>query len=470
MAAHNPSLPWETLSSRYTPNFVKLTNTKVAATPSFIGRKPEKGERGDTYYRNIFEFQPHARPVLYKFAVALRRQASKDAKKLLQRHANIGEPASHDDIIVSDLIARSITPAIHRWRTSLYNGHPLHLPPGPKLCSSQVTLCRHKTGRRCNCVLPRSQRRYAAFYPLVYPCRWPCDNHSPPKDDFDVEFSRAVMKILLARNEAVPILLALKTPKNAPVEDPEERGVFLTNCDSCGQKWRPYLHNTLLAYIGLNILYGLPEIWHPRAKREPWHDYRDTNTYQSFVAALKDGASHSRGDAEHFPQVDFFEMPTCWTLMPFHQKYADRAPVRVSQGSNNGGSKPRPGTMPFSSFAGKNADRKRELYNTPTAFDARGATLFLRENGLPSEIINMILPLAGDEAWSFAVPDDPLNPRNKPMLTRYLEQCWNGIVLSSLLLEASKEVRPDGLIRSVFAAMSAFDGIGAYTHYSTSWR
>lgn len=444
MAHNSAELPWENLASKFHPEFAKVSNKKIIETPSTISIKLDDLPARPSCFNQSCGSSHHS-PSVIAFAKRLGEQANADARRLRDSMSARCPPAQPDDIIISDSVARRITPSVQRYRMLQHNDssndsrHCLSQPP-PQL-GSAIPLCTHDIGLSCGCILPLPYRRYSAF----------CfDTKQTGMRIFPVEtatldpfFSQQIFSILMSQNEAVPVMRALASDRRIDCVGAGFPGCMVT--------FQRALYAALNPYIILNVLFVRPETWDPRFKRQTWHDYRDTSLYQNLVTEAKGGREpprHGRCPSQ-YPHLDFFEIPERWWLMPFEMKKANLPPIRIraSQRLNFMARLPL-GTMPYSNFAGNIAARRAEMPTRPSAFHPARTALLLRGQGLPREIIDMIMPLAGDDAWVFRVADDPLNARNRQALSEYLKRCWDSIVLTACLF--AKEGTTDGVTNAIY--------------------
>lgn len=427
MAHNTSSLPWETLTSRWEPSFVRLSNTQYHRRPSTIeirlGTQPDFWASRESRLPDL--------PSLSGFATTFRDCAVAEARQLRQRLSRFAKPANNlNDIIISAPVARRITPHLLKYRTSLEEESSCALPKPHPRPDASIPLCTHQTGLACGCILPLPYRRWAAF---CVPLETNHDSQGTidilPTDAF---FSQVVLAILLSQDEIQPILRLVASSND--VVDAKSAVSQSSGSIGCYRAYRSVLREAMRPYILLNAFYQLRETWHPDAKREAWHDYRDTDLYQTLMCLVKGGLAPVSGShASLGPHQSFFEMPEAWSLMPFTIKKPTLAPIRIRSGTWD--TRLPMGTMPFSSFAGRNAARRAEMKLVDSQFHSQSTARFLQDKGLPMEIVDMIIPLAERDTWHFAVSDDPLNIRNRPSLLRYLQRCWDIILLCTLFLE-----------------------------------
>lgn len=427
--AHNTSdLPWEALTASWEPNFVRLSNLKLTHTPSTIQITYKK-------YQKTHQSLRYVLPDLVKFAQSFRECAVAEALRLTPTRPTHSKRTKLTDIIISKAVARRITPHVRRYRASLPEDDEIAIKKPSSSQRAPTTLCTHSFGISCGCILPLPYTRLAAFCPrLGY-------DHCIPEEvdasDVNRKLSGAILAILLTQNEIQPILAAVGSADYIdPMMGITTRGDSSWLPDST-LMFKSVLREAVRPYITLNALCQMRETWHPAAKLQPWHDYRDTDVYQQLVTNIKGRLEPELGAVAkpyHWYHRRFFEMPEAWSLMPFMGKRHDLPPVRFDPTSGFLPKRLPLGTMPYASFAGSNRDRRAKLKWVKSKFQAPFASKFLHDKGLPMEIVDVIISLANDSTWDFVVPDDPLNNKNRPVLLRYLQHCWDTIVLCTLLL------------------------------------
>ncbi|KAJ6790359.1 hypothetical protein PWT90_08555 [Aphanocladium album] len=428
-----------TLASKWQPDFVLVSNRKYTARPSRIAIKLKNYV---PFYTSIDEESPSSS----KFAKAFRECAVAEAQQLMRRFDHLSKPIKPTDIIIDDAVAMRITPHLLHFRASLHDGSPYSLKQPPPSTDAPIPLCTHQQGLECGCILPLMYRRLSAF----------CSAENT-KGDFSTApkvhsyLSEVVLSILITENEMQPVISIVASPYKKLTYMDRVRGGSVLGC-RC-DIYEHVLRAAMFPYIILNALCQRRETWDPAAKLQPWHDYRDTNLYQVLISRVKGGLKPKSSILTYRRlHQSFFEMPETWSLMPFKLKKVNLPPVRISSVDAEDSSRVELGTMPFSSFAGSNKARRAEMKWVNSKFQGDSTAKLLHDKGLPMEIIDIIVALAEEDTWKFAVPDDPLNMRNRPVLLKYLRRCWDIILLCTLMFDQQSVQR--SLEREVFGENS----------------
>ncbi|KAJ3493170.1 hypothetical protein NLG97_g4904 [Lecanicillium saksenae] len=412
MAHKTSTLPWENLTSVWETGFLRLSNTKYTNKPSSIAVKLPKFVPS---YENIEEHSPPSS----EFAKTLGECAITEAQQLKQRFAHVGKIAKPTDIIISDAVARRITPHLLQFRTFYDDNSALSLREPPPHSYKPVPLCTHNQGLDCGCILPLPYRRLLAFCPSAKTDD--DENESSNGPGIRRYFAEIILSVLITENEMQPILSIVTSPYDILRNDYFVRAKRFTFLGPA--IYRKVLYGAMCLYIILNALCELRETWDPAAKLLPWHDYRDTNLYQGLISGVK-GRLQADSTDNIYQRLhqSFLEMPETWSLMPFKFKRLNLPPVRLKSDDHWTEHRLALGTMPFSSFAGSNKARRSEMEWLNSKFQGGSSAKFLHEKGLPMEIVNIIMALAEMDTWKFIVPDDPLNIGNRPVLLKYLQR------------------------------------------------
>lgn len=450
--AHNARrLPWASLSSQCEPKLVRVSNAgdgtpsdiKIGFKLTELIDENDDESVSEEYDSEESDFEPNNNPgfphrhrlrAASPFTTRLQQLALEDGEKLMQRLSRRWAPAGPDDIIISDGVARRITPPLLRYRKTRWYKYVEVRGTAPKP-GEEIPLCTHETTKEldCGCILPLYFRRYSAFCCLF---NAECAKNGCPmwENDQPREFSRAIVMVLLSYNEPEPIVRALVSSKD-PTSPGHERTF---NCDTRARGFDKHIvRNALHPYLILNTIYLLRQVWDPSCKRHAWwHDYRDTALYQNLLMNITGTKGHARRSDSDKPQIsryphqDFFEMPPGWESASFtHMNLPGHWQRSRSLWANH----PRLGTMPFKSLAGNLEARRRHLGVPVSEFSPPAAAEFLRDKGLPTEVVNDIISMAEEGRYFFPIPDNPLNPLNKRFIHLYLDNCWNTIVLCGLV-------------------------------------
>lgn len=415
MSQSDARMSWKGLASQFDPAFVRLNATKIAPTPSAIVLKAGEDSKVETD-RFVASFM----------------EAMKDDVRAMQVAATAAASAlGPSTVYIDDEATKVIAPIIERMRAPIAT-------PEPSTEDTTVTnnssakvepLCTHpKQEKPCSCSIPLWTRQLTwlsdaddEFMRRGY--RWYSE-----EDNYALDYCHA----MLLDSELLPSLVRAQplVVENSLGHSSVHRGY--TYYELQGQLRRIYemtLGRAMLPFLALSILRVLPETWDADAKREPWHDYRDTVLYQTMIATACAGTVRRHGEMSCFPHNSFFDVPDFgWPLMPWVQKGESRIPNKLLQRGLQFGKETMVGRgkLPFDKFVASRKGVRRRLKRGERDVDEEEARTALGRRGLPNEVVDAIIDMADEEGqpWRLVVKDDPLHPANRKVLDSYLEYCW----------------------------------------------
>lgn len=426
-------IPWKCLASQFEPAFVRLNATEIASTPSAIVTKKDMNSEAD----------------LTVFVIAVMEVMTEDIKKMQIAAAGSAIAASAitaSDVYIDDDATKLISPTIERMRAPVLkagssSSHHVASSPEEAASANAHSLCTHNKEAACACPIPLWTRQVSWLSEaddtfMTRGFKWYLDEHNYGLDYFQA--------MLLHEDELLPSL-----ERSRPlVAENSLRGqsvyrsyTYFDLHSSLRIVYESTLKRALMPILAFNILRELPETWDADAKRQPWHDYRDTSLYQTTIATSCAATTRGHGDMSSFPHNSFFDVPDFrWKLMPWVQREASLIPDKLlPRGLEFGKEKMvGRGKLPFDSFIASRKGLRRRLRRGERDVDEAEARTSLGGKGLPTEVVDAIIDMADEEGqpWKLVVRDDPLHPANRRVLDSYLEYCWKLVARCWLGLDA----------------------------------
>ncbi|KAH8742506.1 hypothetical protein F5883DRAFT_68051 [Diaporthe sp. PMI_573] len=194
--------------------------------------------------------------------------------------------------------------------------------------------------------------------------------------------------------------------------------------NSCGWSFVPEL--ALKAYVGLNLLLSLPELWDEKSRRREGNevvDYRDTACYQRMLCnCTVDSLGTNIAALPHRQFFGVAEGQFSDYAWPRHKngpgKHAWMLDAKHETGYPYG-------MLPLKDFL----ELETELIYAPSALDVGRVRWCLCHLSLPTELANEILGMAGYQPMRRLEREhDPLHADNRDELHRYLDFCWKVMV------------------------------------------
>lgn len=414
---HNEEhLPWEKIASHFQPAFVHLTPAKISVktsnfTTEFEHRWKLKADK------NIREFLEVLKTTLKADAEKLRLSLPEDVPPV-----QINEPAIDDEAAhaISVDMQRYLRPIVSR--RSCFRDKPDVKKIYFDLKELSSTICHHDIATQCDCLLPSKARTPSIYKPVA---RRTYDNEWRDRTPGSRAFAINALGALLKNQQPLPVMRLFHHFDLGHVR-------WYNEFSQCFDR---LFEACLAPYLTLNILLARPETWHPKFKKKPWHDYRDTALYQTMVNRCthptKVWETRLCCTVYHLHR-DFFDVPDInWVLMPWGRKSKSRLPERWWSAARCDEPRVEFGTLPFSSFISSSSRKsRRQVGIDDIAVDVNTVRCFMAYKGLPPEITDIILSMANavDLTYHLRVPDDPLHPHNLCFLEGYLDRCWKTMV------------------------------------------
>lgn len=414
---HNEEhIPWEEIASHFQPAFVHLTPAKVS----------DKTSNFTTAFEHRWRLK--ADKNIRKFLEALKTSLKADAEMLRLFLPEDARPVQLNECAIDDQAAHAISVDMQRYLRPIVSRRSCFRdkPDVKKIYFDQKelssTACRHDTATQCDCLLPTKAKTPSIYGPVG---RRISDNESRDGAPGSRAFAINTLGALLQNQQPLPVMRLLH---HFDLGHLYWRNEF-------SQCFDRLFEACLTPYLTLNILLARPETWHPKSKKKPWHDYRDTALYQTMVNRCthptKTWEARLCCTVYHLHR-DFFDIPdTNWVLMPWSRKSRSRLPERYWSASRCDEPRVGFGTLPFSSFISSSSRKsRRQVGINDIAVDVNTVRCFMAYKGLPPEITDIIISMANavDLTYHLRVPDDPLHPNNRCFLKRYLDRCWKTMV------------------------------------------
>ncbi|KAH8173593.1 hypothetical protein LIA77_07848 [Sarocladium implicatum] len=312
-----------------------------------------------------------------------------------------------DDVVLDEETCRRIAPTLRHFRS--IDGHN----PDKKLLH---VICPHRgeelSSKICKCDLSWDDRHLRAF--MRKKKRNAC--YEFYRENGPAFFNLEVFKTLLMYGETDTLLKIYSQPGHSLSEWWEAQLCYDT--DPC-IGWDIVCQLALRSYIVLNLILTCPETWKDTA--EDGRSYLHTKVYQNVVRR----ATWPRPDSDlvAFPHRQFFgiaddHFQTQWS----YQTKGDPAKTKYIQ------SRYYPtGRISYHEMLQLGKPGPRMTTDHEIA-EIRG---IFRDKGLPVEISDMILHMAGMDGPSsrrLPVEHDPLHAQNREELGKYLTYCWTLMV------------------------------------------
>ncbi|KAJ4268902.1 hypothetical protein NW762_002973 [Fusarium torreyae] len=352
---------------------------------------------------------------LFDFIEAFLQKAFADARLERSKYPKKYEVPDGNEVIVTDEVARRITPTVERWLTE--DDDPYldeDSIPVKKLRRGQ--LCPHTNeSDRCKCPLPYKERKMSAFKRFYTP------NNCFEFGSVNGEAFRnlELVKMLLLHGEMDPILRAC-TYELSGLGAWWEEGEC--HCGDPDLGWNRICMFAMQMYIVLNLIYCFPETWERNGS--PIDNYGDIKSYQFAIRTCT--RSHYASEIPTYPHRDFFGVEKGQfkdTAVPYdRQRWMHLEEKKVDIYIH-------PyfpcGLMSSNEFF----NFEKPISYQPHETDIPQVRWMLRQKGLPVELAEMILETASyTPKRILPVSGKPFHPRNRAELNCYLEQCWQLIV------------------------------------------
>lgn len=213
------------------------------------------------------------------------------------------------------------------------------------------------------------------------------------------------------------------------------------------------MHSRALhAYIILNVLYCLPELWEPKANTPVQQEYRNLGAYQGMLQSclssdpLTKVPSQLHADFYSIRDGDFGGMYGLSEDKRMEEE-AREGPAEKTCSCDGAKGKqaralPYDGCQRAMTTIGKfmNINCKSEVIVPPPSGTVGLARLALEAKGLPLELVENILQFAGfigTKNYRLRIPHHPMHPANRDKLVEYLDNCWKLVIRTAMALGRS---------------------------------
>ncbi|KAF5654952.1 hypothetical protein FHETE_11248 [Fusarium heterosporum] len=401
------------------------------------------------------------RETLTQFLDAFIKNATVDASRERKRYQEKYHVPDTDEVIITDEMARKITPTVQRWNPDkpvLYNrdDKSTRIP-------RQGGLCPHKDEfEPCFCALPYKERKMAAF-----------ERKYEPNDCYQFHKHNAmsfrnleITKSLLLHGEMEPILRSCSNGDGLLKSWWE-----LSQCQCLPPTvgWDMMYKLSLKMYMTLNILYCFPETWDKDGI--PIDDYRNLKSYQKAVrSATKSGciseiAAYPHRDLFGIEQGQFNAYPRPFYIPRWKDSFMKEGTfsffddLDLESSSNNEDAENTEkkydleyypyGLMSYQDFL----DFEKPVGYQPHSTDIPAVRQILCHKGLPTELADAIMAAGSyTPARGLLIAGEPFHPTNRAELDQYLENCWQIIIRCIMVGMEMGEAMPMKMFARSFKA------------------
>ncbi|KAK3987003.1 hypothetical protein QBC44DRAFT_401467 [Cladorrhinum sp. PSN332] len=365
---------------------------------------------GDLHLR----FKPDQAKKLDYFVEGFVRNIREHSSTTRKKYPEHYDPPRPEEIILDDATIRKITPTVRRWRAHMAQmclrdlGSEDILPSEEKEYKGQ-----------CPIPIPHEERKAAAFYRKYQ--RNHCYRFFPVNGKAFLNLE--LVKTLLLYGEMDIIFRVCAYP-----------GVDLGTwwemsrcyCEKPDAGWDTLCRIALLPYIGLNVIYCIPETWDLASGKTREKDYRQMRIYQYMLKHCT--LSGTTSEVAMYPHRQFFGIADGQFRWVGNEFRLPRQSLVYPYG-----------LVSFEEFL--NCDGVTE--NKPAPSDVPQVRQILHSKGLPMELVLNIMALAEyAPRGRLQVPHDPFHLDNRDELAKYLKFCWEVLVRCDMMAGALGMVIP----------------------------
>ncbi|KAJ5484198.1 hypothetical protein N7539_005994 [Penicillium diatomitis] len=400
--AHN--IPWNVFVSNLSWGSTKIKGDRIINLHP-RGRKDQGKEL--TYFLRAFirTIQEHTKSERAKYP------------------SHIGAKEPHD-IVLNPATVHNITPTVRRWRSYGFRGD----------CPSGV--CNTFAEKECRCVpIPDEERRAAAFLRPYGQRR--C--YVFLRDNKDAFFNIEIVKTLILHGEMEALLQACALPGVELAkwwEDSE------CQCEYAVLGWDQVCIKALRAYICLNTIDSLPELWDKASGSTEETDYRRSRFYQYTLRTCTGEEDHI-SEVTTYPHRAFFGIGdnqfrgeyTVPQIRRSHWLRWEPQPRLLYIKMYDWPRSNHYGKVPIEEFL--TLENPAYMGHPPSQSGVALIQSYLFEKGLPAELVLMVMDLADYKPIGrLSEPHDPFHPSNRMELDQYVTYCWQLLVRCEMLASA----------------------------------
>ncbi|EPS28347.1 hypothetical protein PDE_03293 [Penicillium oxalicum 114-2] len=340
-----------------------------------------------------------------------------------QKYPSSFDPVEPSDILLSQATAQKIAPTVRKWRGYGFKGH----------CPSGV--CNTTVEKVCRCApIPDEERRVAAF---LRP-HGPRECYEFFRKNSDAFFNIEIVKTLLLYGEMDTLLRVCALPD---VELAQWWQDAECQCEIPVLGWDQVCIKALRAYICLNTIDVLPELWDSMSGASESKDYRHSRFYQYTLRTCTGTGQLS--EVSTYPHRLFFGIGDNQFQSQFHHPRIRRAhwlrwETPSTRYCGDMISFPQPnhyGKVPINEFL--TLENKAYMGYQPSSSSITLVQSYLFKKGLPAELILKIMDLANYERRGrLSEPHGPFHAYNREELEKYLTYCWLTIVRCETMAKA----------------------------------